>query len=146
MLLAPAAATPMTSRHLLRALALALLLLGASACVAFQAHPGVSLSTNPPGARVLLDGKDTGYITPCHLGIPRERQRIDMQLDGFVPASVLVEPGGDFVLIYWREASLTETTFRFPLWLNMEDFIRPMKVQRGLEPRRIHVPLESVAQ
>ena len=98
-------------------------------------------STAPPGARVVVDGKDSGFVTPCHLELPRERQDVDLVLTGYRPASVRIDPGGDTWLILWDEAWANEQTWRFPLWLNARDGLSPIKKDLGYEPERVHVRL-----
>jgi hypothetical protein len=136
----PGAAPPMKTAPALLALLAAVTAL-APGCVAFQNERGVTLATAPPGARVSVNGQDTGYVTPCHLGLPRERQRIDFELDGYLPATLQVVPSKDMSLIYWDEARVTNNTWRFPLWLNAEDGLWPVKLERGLAPRRVFIPL-----
>lgn len=127
-------------------LALALCL-GSTACVANERPYGVVLASDPPGARILVDGKDTGFLTPTHLGLPRKRQRLDLELDGYQPASLLLAPGGKaYYLILWKEAYVTPRTWRFPLWLNHDDGLSPIRLAKGLQPRRIFVPLRLATQ
>lgn len=126
-------------------LALALLLLGA-ACVAPARPLGLVVASDPPGARILVDGRDSGWVTPVHLGLPRKRQRIDLLLDGYQPATVVVAPGGKlYFLILWKEAYLSYQTWRFPLWLNFEDGLAPIKLSRSLHPARVFVPMRLAA-
>lgn len=116
--------------------------LGAS-CVAPDRPHGVVFATEPPGARILVDGVDSGWVTPMAMHLPRdESARIDLVLDGYRPATVAVAPGGQkYYLILWRESYKDWDTWRFPLWLNYEDVMAPIKLSRGLQPSRIFVPL-----
>lgn len=124
-------------------LAAILLALSGAACVAPSRPHGVVVASEPPGARILVDGIDSGWVTPMALKLPRdERARIDLWLDGYRPATVAVAPGGQkYYLILWRESYKDWDTWRFPLWLNYEDFLAPIKLSRGLQPSRIFVPL-----
>lgn len=125
--------------HAWLAAALALL---ASACVAVERSAGVALSTSPPGARVVVDGEDSGFVTPCRLGLSRSRHAVDLVLDGYRPARVRIEPGGQDDLVYWREAYINEEVWRFPLWLNAYDGLFPYKLRQAYEPGRVFVELE----
>jgi len=114
----------------------------AVACVAPTAPPGVMVASEPPGARILVNGRDSGWVTPAHLGLEQERQRLDIVLDGYRPATIVVQPGGQrYYLIHWDEAYASYNTWRFPLWLNFEDGLAPFKLARSLRPARIFVPL-----
>ena len=50
-------------RQLLR-IALALPFLALGSCARNISPPGVFFSSEPPGARILVDGQDSGYVTP----------------------------------------------------------------------------------
>lgn len=124
-------------------IAAALLALCAAACVAPDRPHGVVVASEPPGARILVDGQDSGWVTPMAMHLPRdESARIDLLLDGYRPATLAVAPGGQkYYLILWRESYKDWDCWRFPLWLNYEDFIAPVKLSRGLQPNRIFVPM-----
>jgi hypothetical protein len=110
-------------------------------CIAVHNTPGVVLATDPPGARILIDGKDTGYVTPCDLGVERKRQRIDLVLDGYQTASRLVEEDGRWYLIFWDESTVPNT-WNFPLWLNIEDCLAPIKYDHTYWPQRVFVRMK----
>jgi hypothetical protein len=120
-------------------------LLGATtvlACVSIERQPGVLIASDPPGARLLVDGRDSGFVTPCNVALARERQRVDLELEGFEPVSLVVDERGGYYLIHWREALVSNQTWRFPLWLNYRDGFFPVKLVRGYAPARIFVPLD----
>lgn len=122
---------------------LAALALLASSCIAPDRPPGLVLASEPPGARILVDGQDSGWVTPMAMKLDRgDRSRIDLVLEGYRPATVVVEPGGQaWYLILWRESYKDWDTWRFPLWLNYRDFLAPIKLSKSLQPSRIFVPL-----
>ena len=113
------------------------LLLALSACAEIQRDPGVMFASNPSGARVVVDGVDSGFVTPCHLDIPRAAHDIDLVLEGHAPASVHIDATGDTWLILWDEAYVNENTWRSPLWLNARDGLFPAsftKLDKGGTP------------
>jgi len=114
----------------------------AAACVGVDRPPGVLVASDPPGARVYIDGVDSGWVTPAYLDLEQEQQRIDIALDGYSPATLVVAPGGEhYYLILWQEAYLNHATWHFPLWLNFDDGFAPVKLSRQLQPGRIFVQL-----
>lgn len=129
----------------LRLLLIALLLAGSSSCVAIVKPPGVVVASNPPGARVLVNGEDTGFVTPCNLGLPHETATIDLVLPGYQSAQVTVRPTAKNYMIPRRDAMANYNTWYFFLWLNVVDFITPIKRVKRLSPSRIHVPLRLAA-
>lgn len=115
-----------------------------TACVEFRRTPGVMLATSPPGARVVIDGADSGFVTPCHVDLVREPHEIDFVLDGYKPSTVRVDAGGEMWLIHWDEAWISEDTWRFPLWLNARDGVFPIKVDNSYDPARIFVRMRLI--
>ena len=89
-----------------------------------------------------IDGRDSGWVTPAYLDLEHERQRIDVVLEGYDPATVVVAPGGEhYYVVLWNEGYINHNTWRFPLWLNYEDALGPVKLSRHLHPSRIFVTL-----
>jgi hypothetical protein len=115
-----------------------------ASCVEIRPTPGVLFAADPAGARVVSEGKDSGFVTPGHIALERERHDVDLVLDGYHPSSIRIEEGGQVWLILWDEAWVNEQTWRFPLWLNARDGIFPVKVDRGYSPERVHVSLRLV--
>lgn len=127
-------------RMSLRQTVLVVALAGLASCEVVR-NPGVALSTSPPGARVAVDGRDSGYLTPCVLELDRDDHQLDFELAGYRPESRLVTPGGEIYVILWQEMFLNWQVWRFPLWLNYVDGLGPIKVDRGSSPGRIFVRL-----
>lgn len=105
----------------------------------------VSFTTDPAGARILLDGKDSGFVTPALLRLEREPQTVRFELDGYVPAERDLRPGKRRSTVYWREMSVSYKTWHFPLWLNRDDTFTPYKVDKSLMPNRLYVRLKREA-
>jgi hypothetical protein len=141
MLLAAVAPTTMS----LRTFVSGLVALCLASCQIVQ-RPGVALSTSPPGARVTVDGRDSGFLTPCVLDVDRDDHVLDFELAGYETASREVTAGGGVYIVLWREAFLNNKVWRFPLWLNYIDFFGPVKVDLGNSPGRIFVRLRRASQ
>jgi len=129
------------SRLLLPALAL-----GLSGCGIFRAGDAkVALASDPPGARVLVDNEDSGFVTPCVLALPRDDLRIDLVYPGFETATRLLTPESNIYTIFWHEMYIRSVVWKFPLWLNTKDFFAPIKYQRYMSPNRVYVRLQRTA-
>jgi hypothetical protein len=115
-----------------------------AACVELRRTPGVMFATQPPGARVVVDGADSGYVTPCHVDLERAAHEVDLVLDGYNAASVHIDKGGDTWLVLWDEAWINEQTWRFPLFLNARDGLAPIKIERTESPARVYVQLALI--
>lgn len=108
--------------------------------------PGVQIATSPPGARVLVDGRDSGFVTPCVLDLDREPQSLKLELEGYQAIERRVDERGEHWVIQWREMYLNQKVWRFPLWLNYVDGLTPWKIERGYSPERIFVRLRRARE
>lgn len=124
---------------------LAALLLPLAACQ-FVPEKGIEVSSAPPGARIYVDGRDSGFVTPCVLGVDDDPHRVELELDGYRRETRLLTTGGQTYLIYWNEAFLTYDTWRFPLWLNWLDGLFPLKLVDASSPSRIFVRLRRAQE
>jgi PEGA domain len=132
--------------RLWRAAAIFSTALAVASCIFLPAPGNVTFASDPPGARVLIDGKDTGFVTPCYLALDRKDDtRLDVQLPGYVTATRYLTPDHQCYAILWREMYVDERTFHFPLWLNVRDFFVPIKYEKTMAPGRIFVRLERSA-
>ena len=70
-------------------LLLSCLLLPLAACLSnLRAEPYVKIASDPPGARILIDERDSGFVTPAvmHLDV-EDDHRVDLMLPGYAPAT-----------------------------------------------------------
>lgn len=118
--------------------------LATAAINAFPESRGVMVASKPVGARVLIDGHDSGFVTPCCLAIDRKEQRIDLVLDGYQRASRVVADDDRTYLIYWDEGYLGPNTYRFPLFLNFYDGWVPVRFEETYSPERLFVRMRPV--
>ena len=112
-----------------------------SACLIRQPAPGVVIASDPLGARVLVDGKDSGFVTPCNLALERERVAIDLVLPGYRVARLDMRPDERTYSMRYIDMYSDYDTWNFPLWLNFTDFLFPFKNEKWMSPARIHVPM-----
>lgn len=127
---------PLPRRLLPASLALAL-----AGCLS---TPPITIDSDPPGALVLLDGRPTGFATPCALELSGSHE-IRLELPGFVPAVRHIRPDGQREAVFWREATVGPRTWRFPLWLNIDDFFDPVPLKHPTAPDRLFVRLRREA-
>jgi hypothetical protein len=129
------------ARHLASALLAVLALL--AGCKTTE-NP-VSFASDPPGARIIVDGRDSGFVTPALLRLDRERQVVRLELDGFLPEERLLREGNRKSTIYWREMSVHYRTWHFPLWLSRDDTFTPYKRDKSLMPNRLFIKFKREA-
>jgi hypothetical protein len=117
----------------------------ASGCSVFRSPAKVTFASDPPGARVLIDRKDSGFVTPCVLALDKGDTRVDFVYPGYATETRELTTDRQFDVILWRDMYLRSEVWRFPLWLNTKDFFTPIKSRRVLVPGRVHVRLERAA-
>jgi hypothetical protein len=115
------------------------------ACASCAAPRPVHFSSSPPGARVLIDGADTGFVTPCMLELDDTTSRtLELSLPGYLTERRVLVHQNRKELVFWRESALTKS-WNFPLWLGSEDFFIPLKRTSGESPARIYIRLRREA-
>lgn len=115
----------------------------ASSCAGTRPTTPVLLATEPQGVVVMVNGESSGFVTPCMIGLSLERpHRVDLVLEGYVPETRLIIPGGYEEAILWHEMNIGHRNWRWPLWLNIDDFFVPVRTKAPLQPWRIFVRMK----
>jgi hypothetical protein len=110
---------------------------------AFPDSRGVMIASHPQGARVLIDGRDSGFSTPCCLALDERKQRIDLVLDGYQTATRIVDDDNRTYLIYWDEGYIGPKCYHFPMFLNLYDGLVPVRFEETYAPERLFVRMRS---
>ena len=132
-----------------RALAVPLLFASslAAGCISDQTSPGCLFATDPPGARVVVDGGDTGFATPCNLELDMtEPHTVEFHLPGYAVAKRELEPSETWEVVPWSDGDIGLNTWRFPLFLTFVGLLFPLRFDDDLAPSRVYVPLEVETQ
>jgi len=130
-------------RPLLR-IALLLPLAALGSCARNVSPPGVFFSSEPPGARILVDGLDSGYVTPRMIALnDKERYRISFGLPGFHPQQVILMPNKVAYWIAWEDGSVGMYGLRFPMFLAVGEMIVPRRVKTVHAPSRVYVRMHA---
>jgi hypothetical protein len=102
-------------------------------------QPGITISSQPPGAEVWIDGDYSGFCTPCVLEVESgDPHRIELRLAGYETIERHVVPHRDLHAIPWREGDLNATHWRFPLFLTLGGFLWPIRLDSDPWPSRMH--------
>ena len=73
-------------------------------CMVFDKNNPVVLSSDPAGARVLVNQKDSGFVTPCVLDLNTGKlERIDLVYPGYQTATRVLTPDRQLWLILWSD-------------------------------------------
>ncbi len=117
-----------------------------TSCIAFDRESGVLLATDPPGARVVVDGSDSGMVTPCRIELPRDPQRVDLELPGYQTATRYFTPDAHYHEVLWDEMAVSTDTWRNPLWLEWSRFVFPLWRTKRMSPSRVFVRMRISGQ
>ena len=130
-------------RPLLR-IALILPFLALGSCARNIGPPGVFFGSEPPGARILVDGLDSGYVTPRMIALDDgERYRVSFELPGFHPQQVILVPNKVGYWIAWEEGAVGMYGLRFPLFLALGEMAVPRRVKTVHAPSRVYVRMQA---
>jgi len=105
--------------------------------------PGTSFASDPEGARVLIDGRDSGWVTPCAFKLDEEETHVvSFALVGYTPREVVLVPDDRLGVISWYQGvNGVRSTVRFPILLPTVDFLFPLREVQTLAPGRVFVRL-----
>jgi hypothetical protein len=105
--------------------------------------PGTSFASDPPGARVHIDGRDSGWVTPCLVALDEgEPHVVTLALDGYAPREVVLRPLTRNGVVAWYQAvNGVKSTIRFPLLHPTEDLLLPFRASHALSPGHVFVRL-----
>ena len=118
-----------------------------SSCVMDVSSPGVFLATNPAGARVLVDGYDSGFATPCAIDLdPSKPHDVTFALEGYAEATRRLVPNPTVTVVPWADGDIGASKWRFPLFLTLDGFFFPGRSRNNLAPARVYVPLEVATE
>lgn len=100
--------------------------------------PGVYFDSHPPGAEVLVDGRRTGYVTPCLIALGRERSfRIHLTLEGYVTREFSIRANDRTEWITWDEGAMAPSGIGGPFGLDFDDLLLPGRKDEAHAPNRI---------
>jgi hypothetical protein len=102
------------------------------------------VTSNPPGAEILLDGSSTGYWTPHYLdlaGWGGHNHDITVRKKGFEDETRTVYQYDTVYTSRWLDGGDTDTFFSAPLFWNLGDFMTPFAVRWQYVPQKLYVTL-----
>lgn len=123
-----------------------LLLAFCPACTWWTAKREVLVTSEPPGARVFVDGTDTGRTTPTVLTIGGSfghDHTIGLERQGFRPATRRVYQHTRGYTSKWIEGSSDVTLPPLPLFWTFGDMFVPFAVQSAVLPGELYIVLEA---
>ena len=103
---------------------------------------GTMLATAPPGARVVVDGSDSGYVTPCFIALERQDAHdVRFELAGYEQAIVFLTPDARLEVVSWYDGQVAWVPLFFGGFLPFGDLFLPFRLDDSLTPGRVFVRL-----
>ncbi len=108
----------------------------------------IEVNSHPAGARILLDGEDSGLKTPATLEVSSERTQFTVRIEkqGFNPVSRSVQYTTEIDPITPSEAVGTIVCSPCCLGLPLLSFLEPIKVHSQFVPAKIDAHLDPAGQ
>ena len=129
-------------------MARALLLLGlalvSTGCFSIQQAQGVLITSQPAGARILIDGADTGKTTPSVMDLTSlfgGNQVLELRRTGFRPARRVLYQYTEGYTTRWIDGAGGAEIPPMPLWWTMGDLMVPFGINNGIVPEELYVKL-----
>jgi hypothetical protein len=122
-----------------------LLCLPFGACTWFSSAERVLVHSEPPGARILVDGKDTGRTTPASLpigGLFGSDHVISLEKKGYRRAHRRTCQYTEGYTSKWIDGAFEAVMPPLPLFWTAGDFVTPFGVRSAVIPGELWVVLE----
>lgn len=140
----PAAPPPAPARGR-RILAAGLAAVTLPACTAWHSREHVLISSDPPGARIVVDGQDTGHTTPSRLAIGGNfgtDHEVVLEKDGYRPARRTLYQHTEGYTSKWLDGAYELVMPPLPFFWTTGDMLLPFGVRGALLPAELYVQLE----
>jgi hypothetical protein len=125
----------------MRHLSILFLLLAVASCRSVAPH-GTYFDTRPAGAEVLIDGRLSGFVTPCTIDLDRGQDHyVSFDLPGFEVRRVDLEPSDQDTWIPMRDGAAARNGHHFPLFLQVHELFLPRITNNSLAPGRVFMQL-----
>jgi len=113
-----------------------------ASCVVISPR-ATAFASEPPGARVSVDGRDSGWVTPCLIALDEGESHVaTITMEGYAPTEVQLEPLHRHGIVHWRQGiNGVNSMVRFPLLLPYYDLLLPLRESKSLAPGRVFVRL-----
>lgn len=133
----------MRMRHLLLIALLSLL----GACTWFHNEPFVMVTSDPPGAQILINGLDSGLTTPSRLNLGTHfggHYQIELVKPGHRPERRLLVQYTEGYTSKWIDGAYEDVLPPLPFFWTTGDMLLPFALYSTLVPGELHCKLYPV--
>lgn len=117
----------------------------ASACTWWHSDDQVVLTSEPPGAHIAIDGRDTGLTTPVRMPIAGNfgaDHTVTLTKKGYRPASRRLYQHTEGYTSKWIDGAYDPVMLPLPLFWTAGDFVFPFAVRGAIVPHELFVRLQ----
>lgn len=136
--------------QMLRNLALVATLLACQACTFFGGNSRVLVTSEPPGAEILVDGEPTGKTTPALVKLGAlfgSDAVITVRKTGFEPEERLLDQATTTEFSRWIDGAHSDLgLIAFPFFWTLGDFFVPFAVRWQYTPQELYVRLYPLGE
>lgn len=129
---------------MLRAALLLIGFAGLPACTWWRSEDHVLITSEPPGAHIAVDGRDTGQTTPHYLPLGGNfgaDHRVTLSKKGYRPATHLLTQRTEGYTSKWIDGVYNPVMFPLPFFWTTGDLLFPFAIRGALVPHELHVVL-----
>ncbi|MEY4674687.1 MAG: hypothetical protein RL148_2471 [Planctomycetota bacterium] len=115
-------------------------------CVWFEGEDRLFVTSEPPGATVLVDGLDVGHTTPATLdigGFGSHHKTVTVRKEGYRPEVRFVTHAQEGYTPRWVDGAADIIPPAWPLAWTFGDFFAPFGVRWAFVPGTLHVKLHA---
>lgn len=116
------------------------------ACTSWQSHENVLISSEPLGARILVDGQDTGRTTPARLTIGGNfgtDHVIELIKPGYRTVQRRVYQHTNGYTSRWNDGVYDMVMPPLPLFWTAGDLVTPLGIRGAILPAELYVQLDK---
>lgn len=116
-----------------------------TSCVAWESDQDVRISSEPLGARIYVDGVDTGHTTPHRLAIGSALggdHVVRLEKEGYRPATRNLYQRVEGYTSKWIDGAYEMVLTPLPLFWTTGDTLLPFAVRGVILPNDLHVRLQ----
>jgi hypothetical protein len=120
---------------------------GLSACIWPKANEPVLITSDPPGARIWLDGHDTGQTTPHMFDIAGNYgsdHELELRRDGYRPERRHLYQHTEFYMSRWIDGAGPPGVPPLPFWWTAGDFFFPFGIRGAIVPGEVFIKMYRV--
>lgn len=120
------------------------LLLGSAGCTWFEQNETVLITSEPPGARVLIDGTDMHATTPVSLPIAGSfgyDHLLTLQKRGYRDEHRQLTQFTEGYTSLWINGASTESEPPLPIFWTAGDLFLPFGVRSAIVPHEVYIKL-----